>query len=98
MTEYEFIMLVKEMRQQQVEYRKNMNMKIIHSMQRLEKQVDTNIRLYEEQRETCKPKQITMIKNLFPNDEPQKHIKYVLGSGNNELGELTNLETTKYKK
>lgn len=71
MTEYEFIMLVKEMRQKQVEYKKNMNMKIIHNMQRLEKQVDTHIRLYEEQREACKPRQVSMIQNLFPNDEPQ---------------------------
>lgn len=71
MTEYEFIMLVKEMRQQQVEYKKNMNMKIIHNMQRLEKQVDTHIRLYEEQRENCKPRQVSMIQNLFPSDEPQ---------------------------
>lgn len=71
MTEYEFIMLVKEMRQQQVEYKKNMNMKIIHNMQRLEKQVDTHIRLYEEQREANKPRQITMIQNLFQNDGTQ---------------------------
>lgn len=75
MTEYEFIKLVKEMRLLQVEYRKNMNMKIIHNMQRLEKQVDTHIRLYEEQRETYKPRQITMIQNLFPNNEPQNQIK-----------------------
>lgn len=73
MTEYEFIILVKEMRQQQVEYKKNMNMKIIHNMQRLEKQVDTHIKLYEEQREACKPKQISMIQNLFPSDEPKNH-------------------------
>ena len=72
MTEYEFIKLVKEMRILQVEYRKNMNMKIIHSMQRLEKQVDTHIRIYEEQREACKPRQITMIQNLFKNDGTQK--------------------------
>lgn len=71
MTEYEFIKLVKEMRILQIEYRKNMNMKIIHSMQRLEKQVDTHIRLYEEQREACKPRQITMIQNLFKNDGTQ---------------------------
>ena len=71
MTEYEFIKLVKEMRILQVEYRKNMNMKIIHSMQRLEKQVDTHIKLYEEQREACKPRQITMIQNLFKNDGTQ---------------------------
>lgn len=71
MTEYEFIKLVKEMRLLQVEYRKNMNMKIVHSMQRLEKQVDTHIRLYEGQREANKPRQITMIQNLFPNDGTQ---------------------------
>lgn len=71
MTEYEFIILVKEMRQQQVEYKKNMNMKIIHNMQRLEKQVDTHIKLYEKQREACKPRQVSMIQNLFPSDEPQ---------------------------
>lgn len=71
MTEYEFIKLVKEMRLLQIEYRKNMNMKIIHSMQRLEKQVDTHIRLYEKQREANKPRQVTMIQNLFPSDEPQ---------------------------
>lgn len=71
MTEYEFIKLVKEMRLLQVEYRKNINMKIIHNMQRLEKQVDTHIKLYEEQRETCKPRQITMIQDLFTNDEPK---------------------------
>lgn len=75
MTEYEFIKLVKEMRLLQVEYKKNMNMKIIHNMQRLEKQVDTHIRLYEEKREACKPKQITMIQNLFPSDEPKNPIK-----------------------
>ena len=75
MTEYEFIMLVKEMRQQQVEYRKNMNVKIIHSMQRLESQVDTHIRSYEEQREACKPRQITMIQDLFPSNEPKNQIK-----------------------
>lgn len=75
MTEYEFIKLVKEMRLLQVEYRKNMNVKIIHSMQRLEKQVDTHIRFYEEQREVCKPKQITMIQDLFPSNEPKNQIK-----------------------
>lgn len=75
MTEYEFIILVKEMRQQQVEYKKNMNMKIIHNMQRLEKQVDTHIKLYEEQREACKPKQVSMIQNLFPSNEPKNQIK-----------------------
>lgn len=71
MTEYEFIMLVKEMRQQQIEYRKNMNMKIIHNMQRLEKQVDTHIKFYEEQREAYKPRQVSMIQNLFPSNEPK---------------------------
>lgn len=75
MTEYEFIKLVKEMRLLQVEYRKNINVKIIHSMQRLEKQVDTHIRLYEEQREANKPRQITMIQNLFPSNEPKNQIK-----------------------
>lgn len=75
MTEYEFIKLVKEMRLLQVEYRKNMNVKIIHSMQRLEQQVDTHIRFYEEQREACKPRQITMIQNLFPSNEPKNQIK-----------------------
>ena len=75
MTEYEFIKLVKEMRLLQVEYRKNMNVKIIHSMQRLEKQVDTHIRFYEEQREVCKPRQITMIQDLFPSNEPKNQIK-----------------------
>lgn len=73
MTEYEFIKLIKEMRLLQIEYRKNMNMKIIHSMQRLEKQVDTHIKLYEEQREACQPRQVSMIQNLFPSDEPQNH-------------------------
>lgn len=75
MTEYEFIKLVKEMRLLQIEYRKNMNVKIIHSMQRLEKQVDTHIRLYEEQREAYKPRQMTMIQNLFPSNEPKNQIK-----------------------
>lgn len=75
MTEYEFIKLVKEMRLLQVEYRKNMNVKIIHSMQRLEKQVDTHIKLYEEQREANQPRQITMIQNLFPSNEPKNQIK-----------------------
>lgn len=75
MTEYEFIILVKEMRQQQIEYKKNMNMKIIHNMQRLEKQVDTHIKLYEKQREACKPKQTSMMQNLFPSDEPKTQIK-----------------------
>lgn len=75
MTEYEFIKLVKKMRLLQVEYRKNINMKIIHSMQRLEKQVDTHIRLYEEQREANQHRQITMIQNLFPNNEPKNQIK-----------------------
>lgn len=75
MTEYEFIKLVKEMRLLQVEYRKNMNVKIINSMQRLEKQVDTHIRFYEEQREVCKPRQITMIQDLFPSNEPKNQIK-----------------------
>ena len=75
MTEYEFIKLVKEMRLLQVEYRKNMNMRIVHNMQRLEKQVDTHIKLYEEQRETYKPRQITLIQNLFPSNEPKNQIK-----------------------
>lgn len=75
MTEYEFIKLVKEMRLLQVEYRKNMNVKIIHSMQRLEKQVDTHIKLYEEKREANQPQQITMIQNLFPSNEPKNQIK-----------------------
>lgn len=75
MTEYEFIKLVKEMRLLQVEYRKNMNVKIIHSMQRLEKQVDTHIKLYEEKREANQPRQITMIQNLFPSNEQKNQIK-----------------------
>lgn len=64
MTEYQFVKLVKEMRQLQVEYKRTGNMRIRNSLGLKENQVDAAIMTFEEDRIRKQPTQ-TEIPTLY---------------------------------